>query len=85
MIDNKVINTVAKQYLARKVKWLNKKLAGTGTIRFEDASPDGRKYSGWIQEDKAFADGARWAIRMMEKDADYDAVEKKGSRQGVTL
>ena len=76
MIDNKVINTVAKQYLARKVKWLNKKLAGTGTIRFEDASPDGRKYSGWIQEDKAFADGARWAIRMMEK---------KGSRQGVTL
>jgi len=46
MIDNKVINTAAKQYLERKVKWLNKKLAGTGTIRFEDASPDGRKYSG---------------------------------------
>lgn len=69
MIDNKVLKKAAKQYLARKVKWLNKKLAGTGTIRFEEDSPDGRKYSGWIQEDQAFADGARWAIRMMEKEA----------------
>lgn len=69
MIDNKVLKKAAKQYLERKVRWLNKKLAGTGTIRFEDASPDGRKYSGWIQEDRAFADGARWAIRILEKGA----------------
>ena len=41
MIDKKVLKKAAKQYLERKVKWLNKKLAGTGTIRFEEASPDG--------------------------------------------
>lgn len=70
MIDNKVIKKAAKQYLERKVKWLNKKLVGTGTIRFDNPSPDGREYSGWIQEDQAFADGAKWAIRMLGKEAD---------------
>lgn len=43
MIDNKVIKKAAKQYHERKVKWLNKKLAGTGAIEFNEASPDGRK------------------------------------------
>ena len=63
MIDNKAIKKASKQYLERKVKWLNKKLVGTGTIKFDKPAQDGRIYSGWIQEDKAFSDGAKWALK----------------------
>ncbi len=68
MIDNKVIKKAAKQYLARKVKWINKLCSGTDTNKLCNPEKDGRLYSAWVNEDKAFADGAKWAIRMLEKE-----------------
>ena len=69
MIDNKVIKKAAKQYLARKVKWINKLCSGTDTNKFCTKGEDGRLYSAWVNEDQAFADGAKWAIRMLGKEA----------------
>lgn len=70
MIDNKVIKKAAKQYLERKIKMINKKFSGTDTIKFNTTGKDGRLYSAWVNEDSAFTDGAKWAIRMLGKEAD---------------
>lgn len=69
MIDNKVIKKAAEKYLARKIKMINKKFSGTGTIKFSEQGKDGRLFSAWVNEDSAFADGAKWAIRMLGKGA----------------
>ena len=69
MIGNKVIKKAAKQYLARKVKRINKIFSGTDTVKISNPEKDGRLYSAWVNEDKAFADGAKWAIRMLGKEA----------------
>ena len=70
MIDNKVIKKAAKQYMARKIKRINKVFSGTDTIKFSTPGKDGRLYSAWVNEDDAFTDGAKWAIRMLRKEAD---------------
>lgn len=69
MIDNKVIKKAAKQYLARKVKRINKYFSGTDTLKISTPGKDGRLYSAWVNEDAAFADGAKWAIRMLGKES----------------
>lgn len=70
MIDKKVIKKAADKYLARKIKMLNKKFSGTDTIKFSEQGKDGRLYSAWVNEDQAFADGAKWAISMLGKETD---------------
>mgnify|MGYP006874810752 CR=1 FL=1 len=69
MIDNKVIKKAAKQYMERKIKRINKVFSGTDTIKISTPGKDGRLYSAWVNEDAAFTDGAKWAIRMLGKEA----------------